>query len=358
MNAFFATFKVGFKFLWKSPVSVAILIAFPIMLIFILGSALSGYISADIELDPVPVAVAAEEGGAFRSFLQNPDIAPFFDLTYTSRAEAAALSEKGDVVCAVVEREDGSLEVLSPPGSGFSARIALSVFDSYQRVGAAFAIRGPEGGDIPGFSVEDMPLGKRVPNATDYYAVTMLVMILLYTGTNGTELFHKGMLSDTGSRAQTAPVTKPVLIGGLLAASTVTSFLQGMVTFVFTGVVYGVYWGERIPLVLLTLFAVVLFSQAFCIFLLLLFRSPGAVNGTVQAIFWVMTFVSGGYTKVSFGAADAVFQYVPNAMAHTVIFGSIYGGNEAKMGLYLAILFGLGLVFYIASFLLGRRRLA
>ncbi len=362
MNAFLATFKVGFKSLWRSPVNVTMLIAFPIILILILGTALASYISADIELDPVPVAVVAEEGGMFRTFLQSEEIAGFFDLTFTERAEAEALSESGEAVCAVVEREDGSLEVLAPPGLSFSTQIALSIIDSYQRIGAASAMAAMEGGDIAAalgmdLSVRDMPLGKRAPEAMDYYAVTMLVMILLYTGMNGMELFHKGMLSDTGSRAQIAPVTKPALVGGLLAASTVTSFLQGLVTFIFSGVVYGVYWGERIPMVLATLFAIVLFAQALCLSLLLLFRNVGATNGAVQALFWTMTFVSGGYAKVTFGPADAVFQYAPNAMAHTVIFGSIYGGNEAKMAMFLAILFGLGIVFFILAFILGRRRL-
>ncbi|MDR1692458.1 MAG: ABC transporter permease [Oscillospiraceae bacterium] len=361
MRGFLATFAVGFKSLWKSPVSVFILIAFPILLILILGTALSTYISADIELEPAPMAVAAEEGGPLRAFLASPDISPFFELTYTDAAEAEALTKSGDVICAVVEGGDGSLDVLSQSQISFTAQIALSILDSYQRIGAAAAAAATEGGDIAAalgmdLSVTDMPLGKRAPSATDYYAVTMLVMILLYTGLNGVELFSKGMLSDTGRRARTAPISKAALVGGLLAASTVTSFLQGMVTFVFSGVVYGVYWGERIPLVLATLFAVVLLSQALCLFLLMLFRHPGAAGGAAQAFFWVSTFVSGGYTKVSFGPADAVFQYAPNAMAHTVIFGSIFGGNEGKMMFCLAALFGLGLLFYVLSFILGRRR--
>jgi hypothetical protein len=131
-----------------------------------------------------------------------------------------------------------------------------------------------------------------------------------------------------------------------------------MVTFVFSGLVYGVYWGERIPLVLLTLFAVVLFSQSLCILMLMVLRNQGAVNDVAQALIWVMTFVSKGYAKVDFGPMDEVFQYTPNAMAQTVIFGAIFGGNEAKMMMSLFILFGLALIFFILSFLSGRRRLA
>lgn len=363
MRAFSATFWMGCKYLWRNPVNLAILIAFPIVIILILGTALSSYITTDTSLDPVPVAVAADPSGSLGSFLQSEEISRFFDLEFTDRERAEALMESGDVSAAIMEDAEGKPSLLCPSGGGIYAELTLSVVDSYSQIGAAATIAAMAGRDvyeILGISVtvEDKPLGKRVPKAIDYYAVTMLVMILLYTGMNGTDLFNKGLLGDTGSRTMLAPAPKPAIIGGLLAASTVTSFLQGMVTFVFTAAVYGVYWGERIPLVLLTLFAMVLFSQSLCIFFMMALRNPGAVTGTVQALFWIMTFVSKGYVKISFGEADKIFQYAPNAMAHTVIFGAVYGGNEDKMMLCLAILFGLGALLFILSFVLGRRRFA
>jgi hypothetical protein len=172
------------------------------------------------------------------------------------------------------------------------------------------------------------------------------------------ELFNKCLLSETGRRIRLAPVRGPALVGGLLAASAVTSYLQGMVTFVISGAVYGVYWGERIPLVMAALFAVVFMSQALCIALIMLFRHQGAAAGASQAIFFILTFISNGYYKFDFGGASGIFAYSPNAMAQTVIFGAIYGGNEAKMAMCLALLFMLGAALYAVAFMLGRRRLA
>jgi len=207
-------------------------------------------------------------------------------------------------------------------------------------------------------SVVESPLGNRVPGAIDYYAVTMLVMILMFAGTNGLNVFEKGLFSQTGARTLTTPVSKPALIGGLLAAATVTAYIQGMITFLFSWAVYGVYWGERIHLVLLTLFGVTLFSQVFAIFMILLLKSPNAAMGGMQCIIWVMTFVAGGYVKIDFGEMNNVFQYSPNSLAHTVIFGSIFGGNETKMMSDLALLFVYSAVLFILAFLLGKRRIS
>ena len=362
MIAFFATFKLGFKYLWRNPVNVAILIVFPIVIIFILGNALSSYISIDLDLDVAPVAVVAAQDSPIVSFLESDEISRFLSIQYADMDRAIELVEAGSVVAAVVD-EGGRLSTICPPGAGMYTKLALSIIDSYKQIGAAATIAAMSGRDVYALleiqpEVNDVPLGKRIPNSIDYYAVTMLVMILLYTGMNGMEFFNKGLLSDIGRRARIAPISKSALIGGLLAASSITSFLQGMVTFLFTGIVYGVYWGERIPLVLLTLFAVVLFSQSLCIFLIIAVKHEGAVAGITQAAFFIMTFVSKGYMKMSFGAADKVFQYMPNAMAHTIIFGAVFGGNEAKMMLCLIALFGISAILFIGAYIFGRRRLA
>ena len=362
MTGFFATFRLGFKYLWRSPVNIAILIAFPIIIIFILGNALGSYISIDLDLEPAVVAVVAEQGGEIASFLESEEVSRFLELRFTDEAGAAELVTDGVAVAAFIE-DNGEISALRPADGGMYTNLALSIIDAYRQIGAAATIAAMNGRDVYALlgiepEVKDMPLGNRIPNAIDYYAVTMLVMILLYTGMNGMELFKNGILNETGARNRVSPISNPALVGGLLAASTVTSFLFGLVTFAFTGIVYGVYWGERIPLVLLTLFAVVLFSQALCITLLIIVRHEGAVQGITQALFFTMTFVSKGYMKISFGEADRVFQYAPSAMAQTTIFGAIFGGNEARMMGNLLILFCLSAVLFALAYIFGRRRFA
>ncbi|MCL2076898.1 MAG: ABC transporter permease [Oscillospiraceae bacterium] len=368
MRNFSTVFITGFKYCWRNPVSVAVLIGFPILIIFVLGNALSSFISPDYDFEPIPVAAVVETDGNFGLFLQSEEISQFLEVNFTYKENALLLLNDNNVSL-VVEEKDGEIAVTRPQVARHDTQIAVSIIDSYKQVSTAMEIAIMGAADLSELSellkilesditVTDSPIGGRVPSAIDYYAVTMLVMILLFTGMNGLELFKKSMFSETGERVLITPVSKPALIGGLLAASTVTSYLQGMVTFVFSGVVYGVYWGERIPLVLLTLFGITLFSQAFAIFLTILLNNINAAMGAMQVSIFTMTFVAGGYTKINFGAAEKIFQYSPNSLAHTVIFGAVYGGNESKMTSDLLLLFAYGTVLFIVAFLLGRRRLA
>jgi len=361
---FLSTFIMGFKYLWKDPVTVVVIIAFPIAIILVLGTALNNLFSAEVTFEAAPVAVVAEVDSPLAMFIEYDAVQRFFIPEFTDITQAEEMVAAGKVSAAFVDQGFGQpVLVLMPPNPDTMAQIALAVIDSYQQIGAAATIaimagRNPLSLIGQEVQVTSQPLGTRTPGAMDYYAVTMIIMILLYTGLNGMELFHKGLFSETGSRMRLSPISKPALIGGLLTASTLTSFLQGMITFVFTAAVYGVYWGNRIPLVILTFFAMVLFSQALCILLIVVFKKKNVVAGITQMLFFATTFVSSGYVPISFGVLDRVFRFAPNALAHSVVFGAIYGGDERWMMISLATLFAMVGVLSGLSFVFGRRRMA
>lgn len=365
MSEFLTIFITSVKYLWRNPVSVLVYTVFPILIILILGNALAGFISPTLDFEPLPVAVVAEPDSRFAEFLQSDDAAQFLNPIFLNPEDALEKLTAGEVYVIITEKEN-NISITRTAGGGLAAGVITSVVESHVQISEAMGIAMMSGGDISQLlkvlsaeiGVIAAPLGNRVPDAMDYYAVTMLVMILIFTGFNSLELLKKSLLSTTGDRILSTPVSKPVLIGGLIAASTVTSYAQGLITFLFSMFVYGVYWGERIPLVLLTLFGMCLFSQGLGIFFIMLCKNANAAMGIIQVLAFVFTFTSKGYTVMSFGAAEEVFQYMPNALAQNVIFSSAYGGNEAKMMTDLVLLFGYGTVLFIIAFILGKRRLA
>ena len=124
MTAFFATFWTGFKFLWRNPVTNAILIAFPIIIILILGNALSAYISPETDLDPAPVAVVADPDGMLGTFLNNDQISRFFVIEFTERTRAEQLAADEKVVAAVIE-SDGDISVVRASNGSLYTQLTL-----------------------------------------------------------------------------------------------------------------------------------------------------------------------------------------------------------------------------------------
>ena len=371
MRDFLTVFTKSLKYCWKDVINLGVMVLFPIVIIFVLGNALGGFIDGnhDLDGDRFRIAVVAETDSYFSQFLQNEEISHFLEATFVDdQDEALLLLQEREAVLIVVEDNDHALAVTLPQTAGTGTLIPLSIIDSYSKIGAAMTIAMMQGGDLTeltsmmdaNISVSQAPLGTRTPSGMDYYAITMMVMFMLFAGYNGLELFKKSVLSETGNRMLTTPVSKPALLGGLVTAATVTSFLQGLSTVVFTWVVYGVHWGDRIELVLLTLFGLALFSNAFAIFLLVLFKSANSANVAIQVLIFVMTFVSGGFGQMfAFGEnVQRVVRFVPNMLAQTVIFGTAFGGNETRMMTDLSILFAYGIGLFVVAFILGRRKLA
>jgi ABC-2 type transport system permease protein len=372
MRDFLTVFTKSHKFLWSDVTSVLVFTLFPIVLIFVLGQALGSFMDGNFDLagDTIPIVLTTDSPDSpLAAFLLSEEIAHFLDTQIVDdSAVAIAMLKDGEVALAVVEcSESGEIAVSLPEHGGGGSRIAMSMIESFNQVGAAMTISAMSGADMSQLAtlagaeipVTQSALGNRTANATDFFAVTMLLMFMLYAGENGMQLFKKSMFGETGGRMLTTPVSKFALTGGLLTAATVATFLQGMVILLFTWFVYGVYWGERIGLVLVTIFAMVLFAQAFAIFLFTLFKKASLASVVMQFSLFMMVLLSGGFgVPLHFTALEGVIRYIPNSLAQTVMFGSMFGGNESRMFGDLTLLFVYSGVLFILAYLLGRRKLA
>jgi ABC-2 type transport system permease protein len=371
MKDFSIVFTKSFKFCWRDIASVAIFVAFPIVIIFVLGQALGGLFDGgfDFQGETIPVAIVAAEDSPLSAFLQSEEISHFLGAELVADKETAIRLLNDVEVFLVVIETDGEPQITLPNTSGVNALIALSLIESYHQIGAAMTIAAIEGRDMAelavlagaDISVQQAALGNRTMSGIDFYAVTMMTMLMLFAGENGLQLFKKSMFGETGNRMFTTPVSKFSLTAGLLAAAVVATFMQGLVIFGFTKFVYGVYWGERIALVLLTLFGLVLFAQSFAIFLFMAFKNASAAGSAMQALIFVFTFLAGGFMgpALQFGESmERVIRFIPNSLAQTVLFGGMFGGDESRMMTDLGLLFAYSGVLFILAYLFGRRKLA
>ena len=370
MRNFSAVFSKSFKQLWKDKIGVGMLIIFPIAIIFVLGSALGGLVEGNQDLDGERFQLAAivDENSPFAQFLHSEEISSFIETTAVDNEEQALnLLEEREVHLIAMEY-NGEISVILPQATGPNQLPPLALIDSYNQVGAAMTIAMAQGSNLEelttilnaNIEISRSPLGNRTPGSMDFFAVTMLVMIMLFAGLNGAELFNKSMLTETGRRMLIAPISKSALMSGLVAAATAVSFLQGLIVVLFTRFVYNVHWGDNWAIVLLTLFALVLFSNALAILLLIIFKKMPAVNAVLQTLIFIMTFLAGGFgPSLAFGENIArILRFVPNNLAQTILFTNAFGGNEQTMLVNLTVLLGTGLTLLVAAFITGRKRLA
>lgn len=275
--------------LLRDKAAVLVLIAMPLGLIFILGSALGNLETGDFR---VKVGIVNEDAGEVgRQFVQgltdNEDLKKVFEMTVSDEAAAiradveegdlnAALIIPADLSSTIALRKPAAVELLQDPGSP----IAAGAWAGVVRAGVAYASaelvigrtieaemtagelgwqllppaqRGTGGASaMPDVELTAVTMKqtaadveKTIPMMS-YYAVAMSAMFILFGSMFGAFAFVKERRDQTLARMMVAPVAKTAIVGGKGLGIVFVGLAQLAVLIVGTMLMFRVDWGEHV----------------------------------------------------------------------------------------------------------------
>lgn len=196
----------------------------------------------------------------------------------------------------------------------------------------------------------------RKPSAMDYYAVTMLVMIMWYGGEYGIDIISDDR--DIINRTVSLPMAKEKIVIGKMLGTVTMMFFVSIVIIVFSKFVYKAYWGNNYILLTLVMllfsFLTVNAGMAIC----LITKDRGTAGYITETLVVVFTFLSGGYLTTRMFSADLERLSIlsPSYAEQSIIFKIIYGYGENLKIFYLEIIV-LALLMFGITMLLARRRI-
>lgn len=337
MSPLFTIAAKDTKIMVRDRAALLVMLAMPLALIFILGSAL-GSLGEGGSLNANVAIVNEDAGDTGERFVDgltsSEDISEIFNITVSDDAAQvrtdvergdlqAALIIPGDLTEKVLAGEPVALEVLQDPGSQMSAGIWAGVVRagvanaSAQIIAAhtleeAFAgaagqgTAAPEGaGSVPS-AAQQMPelsfdavtvreveveIEKQV-SMISYYAAAMSGMFLLFGGMFGAFNFVRERREQTLARMLSTPAGKVTIVGGKALGVLLIGVLQFIVLFAGTSLLFQVDWGTNVPGVLLVGFAETIAAAGLAMTLAALGRSERAIGGIAPA--FIMLFAALG----------------------------------------------------------------
>lgn len=352
------------------------MLIFPIVLILILGMALSpmfqpgsfgatsvGYLNED----------QGHVGALLDDFMSDPEIGELLDIHPVETRETGLELLKNGTISALIHVESdftenimaGSqavIQITGHPGAPISTTLAETVMESFAYGGnavQAMTIMGvqPQYSPATG-SIEDLPLSAQdiMPGSMGYYAVTMLVMIVMYGAMYSAHGLKHSYLANVGRRIKTTPIRPWEQYIGLILANVVTVYTQVLIIMAFTHFVYGVSWGDNLGLILLIAFILVVLSIGLGAMTIMVAKDDTRAIGLLNVIIVACTFIAGGYFKVNVPGILGYVQYLsPNYLAQTAIFNTIYGGPAGQTTLMIAGLLAFVAVTFATAMLAERR---
>lgn len=333
------------RVLTRSRGALLILLAFPSVLILILGFAFSGR-AGKAGRGGIPVAVVNLDRGDVGAqiadrLLGNPELAKFAKMEKrTDGAAVRAAIERGDITAALIIPAGFSadiaggrptrLDVLQDPGSDIAAAVWTGVVRSVAgevagasvavRVGIATAVQalGPAAiASLPSLTASAVTLARAegagkivavrtaetaltmMPTLLDYYAASMTAMFLLFGCVYGAFSFVDERQSRTFARLLASPTSRAAVVGGKLLAVLLLGAGQFAVLYVFTRLTLRANWGNDPTGLVLVVLGELIATVGLTALIASVAGTRRAVGGTAPVVVQVMALLGGAFFPVS-----------------------------------------------------------
>jgi ABC-2 type transport system permease protein len=357
--------------------SIGQMVVFPIVLIIILGLAMSPMFQPE-SIGATRVGYFNEDQGPMGSlvddFMARPEVNELLDIRVVDSLTAgqellrtgeisALIHVESDYSQQAMGGEKAEIQVIGHPGRQLGVTMVETVLESFVCGGNAIQAMLAMGAGQPQYapalgSIQEHPISAQglMPNAMGYYAVTMLVMIIMYGSLYSTYTIKRSYLAAIGRRIKASPIRSFEQYFGLIMANIVTVYIQALVIIAFTHFAFKVSWGDNLPLVLLIVFIMVVLSTGLGTMAVMVAKEESRASSFLNVIVVAFTFISGGYFKVSLSGVLAHLQYLsPNYLAQTALFNTIYHGSNRQTMLMLAGMLAIIAVTFAISMLAERR---
>ncbi|MBP3413235.1 MAG: ABC transporter permease [Oscillospiraceae bacterium] len=210
--------------------------------------------------------------------------------------------------------------------------VVKCVFDTFTNsLNADFAVQEhfdgkslPQDLDIENGYTQMETDAEATPDAMSYYAIAMLMMVLLYGAEYGCNSIADDYLGVIGERIKTTPIKRYQQYIGKMLGMVIATTLQGIFIVLLTGLVYGAKWGSNYLALLAIIFSMSAASVTLGACLCMITRNGARGQAMVSLIVIACTFLAGGFVKMDMGALKYIS---PNYYAQTAMFNSIYNGD-------------------------------
>lgn len=347
MRAAFKAFLYTLKENVMSIPLISIMLIFPIVLIFILGNALSGYFNqANIPKMNIIIVEDNFKPSIYDTILRYDKtfVKVFHAEVFASKSVALKKFSSSNKYVAVVmfkkrQRNNHSnyipfgnfdIEITSKAGSQEAefVKVYFNIFANYYKF--IKSIYSPS--DIPKSINFESAFSGHFPRALDYYAVTMVVMMALYGSFSGIAVIEEERRQNTLLRLFASPKSPYDIFIAKALAQMVFLYAQLCLIVIFSKYIYHANWGNNLILVFTLLLVYSIFAILFGVFVALVVKNYMISNVIVSSAAIVFTFLAGGYMRVDLGNGflGTLREFLPNYAVQSAFFSIIYNPADTR----------------------------
>lgn len=219
-------------------------------------------------------------------------------------------------------------------------------------IGSSWISKG-EKSNAPSDLVElvKMPLPKK-PSSIDYYSVTMLTMIILYSAATMIFSYSKEKNSKTLYRIFFSPVSRKKLFFAKYFSALIITMMQIVLIISFDMYVMKAFWSEHLNAVFLVLGTYMLMSLSMGSLMFMIFKKESSMWITINIICQASALLSGSYKQINYDYIPFLGQiasWLPQSAVNNALFEIIYKDSYTMLPRAVAVNLILAAIMYWLS---------
>ncbi|NKF07130.1 SagG family ABC transporter permease subunit [Clostridium gasigenes] len=350
------------------------MIFFPIIMIFILGNALSSVIGERSTAVPKTKIVytiekETDDTKKLENFFNDSKEELNMDFIKNDDKESVLNDiKRGKFDCYLDIENAENIIVYSNDIKTFNAALVTNLLEIYGEKNNALssiANENPQG--LQFVEVDSKPDFIKIrsldklekPTALDYYSVTMLTMIILYATLTGAMTILGERVRRTMPRIACSPINRGTLFFGKLIGAFVIVTIQVGILFLFTKYVFRANWGSDLLPIIGILLTQILMAISLGMGLSRLFNNPNLISVFSNLIIILLNFLGGAYIPLEiFGPNNiliSISNISPLKWTNESIFKIIYGQDYSLVAMAIFVNLAVALVFMVLPLVFRRR---
>jgi ABC-2 type transport system permease protein len=353
------------KHTYRDVRAMAFMLAFPILLMFVLGTALSNVFDSKIQISNIHVLYKDEAGQVLsQSFKNFEELAGKSGIHFT-RAPLHTDGQKEvrqNNYDSYVELKDNTISVYESTRNSVEGSIVQGIVtafaDKYNIAEAVAKIKPDQVNQVLADNGKDDYIktvslhSPKQPGSMDYYAIAMTTMIALYAAIGGASLIRGERTRNTADRLLAAPIRKGEIFLGKILGSLMINAICLILVVLFSKYVFKAYWGSHLGIVLLILLTESFLAVSFGLGVSYLTKTGQSARTIIMIGVQVASFFGGAYFKVD----GLIPSFSPLTWANQAITKIIYSNDLVAALPVIGLNLGIAIIMLMIAVISFRRK--
>ena len=350
-------------------------IVFPLILMMILGMVFSQRFNKDLSYEGSSLAYYTTSEGQLSKGLEKM-IPQFEELGIQveqledEKQGINRIEENINSCYLLIDEENNKVDLYKSKRenvvSSLVEGIVRTYIDRYNLVSKVYSINPSYANsmvqkNVRGDFVKTQSIDKKAQaRSIDYYGISMLTLIILYSITsNGMTSMVREKDYGTLSRIIRLPISKFKIFMGITLGNLLVTIMQVLTLMIFSNKLFGVNYGQDIGTVLIIIISQIVVCIAIGISLGVLIKNHDLAKGLASIIIPILTFAGGGYypiERIGSKMLENISRYSPIKRINDSIFQVIYQKDYTSVIPTVVVTLSVALVILTITTIIFNRR--